>query len=59
MKETLLRLRPIARDAEVLFYFYVVDEREILLGALSVRELLAAEDDDDAREASCRRPSGA
>jgi CBS domain-containing protein/sporulation protein YlmC with PRC-barrel domain len=45
VKETLLRLRPIARDAEVLFYFYVVDEREILLGALSVRELLAAEDE--------------
>jgi Mg/Co/Ni transporter MgtE len=45
VKETLLRLRPIARDAEVLFYFYVVDEREILLGALSVRELLAADDE--------------
>jgi CBS domain-containing protein/sporulation protein YlmC with PRC-barrel domain len=45
VRETLLRLRPIARDAEVLFYFYVVDERDILLGALSVRELLAAEDD--------------
>ena len=28
VRETLQRLRPIARDAEVLFYFYVVDERE-------------------------------
>ncbi len=45
VKETLQRLRPIARDAEVLFYFYVVDEAEKLLGALSVRELLAGEDD--------------
>jgi len=43
--ETLKRLRPIAREAEVLFYFYVVDERGRLLGALSTRDLLAAEDD--------------
>lgn len=43
--ETLTRLRPIAREAEVLFYFYVVDERERIQGALSVRDLLAAEDD--------------
>ena len=44
--ETLKRLRPLAREAEVLFYFYVVDERERVLGALSVRDLLAAEDED-------------
>jgi magnesium transporter len=43
--ETLKRLRPIAREAEVLFYFYVVDQRGRLLGALSTRDLLAAEDD--------------
>ena len=45
VREALQRLRPIARGAEVLFYFYVVDERDLLLGALSVRELLAADDD--------------
>jgi CBS domain-containing protein len=45
VREALARLRPIARDAEVLFYFYVVDERDLLLGALSVRDLLAADDD--------------
>src|SRR5205085_6787619 len=43
--ETLGRLRPIARKAEVLFYFYVVDADGVLLGALSTRDLLAAEDD--------------
>jgi magnesium transporter len=43
--ETLRRVRPIAREAEVFFYFYVVDERGRLLGALSARDLLAAEDD--------------
>ena len=58
VRETLQRLRPIARDAEVLFYFYVVDEHDLLLGALSVRELLAADDDTRSRR-SCRRPSGA
>jgi Mg2+ transporter MgtE len=45
VRETVQRLRPIARDAEVLFYFYVVDERDRILGALSVRDLLGAEDD--------------
>jgi magnesium transporter len=45
VRETLSRLRPVARDAEALFYFYVVDESEHLLGALSVRDILAADDD--------------
>jgi CBS domain-containing protein/sporulation protein YlmC with PRC-barrel domain len=45
VREALARLRPIAREAEVLFYFYVVDERGFVLGALSVRDLLAADDD--------------
>ena len=45
VRETVQRLRPIARDAEVLFYFYVVDERDRILGALSVRDLLGGEDD--------------
>lgn len=43
--ETIRRLRPLAREAEVLFYLYVVDERDRLLGVLSLRDLLAAEDD--------------
>ena len=45
VRETIQRLRPVARDAEALFYFYVVDEQERILGALSVRDLLAADDD--------------
>src|ERR1017187_6467901 len=45
VRETLQRLRPLARDAEALFYFYVVDEKDRVLGALSVRNLLAADDD--------------
>ena len=38
VRETLQRLRPVARDAEALFYFYVVDEQDRVLGALSVRD---------------------
>src|ERR1017187_4953704 len=45
VREAIQRPRPIARDAEALFYFYVVDEQDRILGALSVRALLAADDD--------------
>jgi magnesium transporter len=51
VRETLQRLRPLARDAAALFYFYVVDERGRILGALSVRDLLAADDDTRLEEA--------
>ncbi len=37
------RLRATAREAEILHTLYVVDERERLLGVLSIRELLAAD----------------
>jgi magnesium transporter len=46
IREALERLRALAREAESLSYFYVVDEKERLLGVLSIRELLAAGDDD-------------
>jgi len=42
--ESIARLRPIAREAEVFFYFYVVDEAGRLLGVVSMRDLLAADD---------------
>lgn len=45
VRDTLARLRRLAREAEVLFYFYVVDEEGRALGAMSLRELLAADDD--------------
>jgi len=45
VREALARLRALAREAEDLTYFYVADERERVVGVLSVRELLAADDD--------------
>ncbi len=45
VRDALPKLRALAREEEVLTYFYVVDERERLTGVLSVRELLAADDD--------------
>lgn len=45
VREALTKLRALAREHEVITYFYVVDERERLFGVLSVRELLAADDD--------------
>lgn len=44
-REALAKLRALAREHEVITYFYVVDARERLLGVLSVRDLLAADDD--------------
>lgn len=50
--EAIGRLRPIARQEEeaVLVTLYVVDERGKLLGVLSVRELLAASDEETLEE---------
>jgi magnesium transporter len=45
VRDALAKLRALAREEEVINYFYVTDERERLTGVLSVRELLAAEDD--------------
>ncbi|HSB36192.1 MAG TPA: CBS domain-containing protein [Thermoanaerobaculia bacterium] len=45
VRDALAKLRALAREEEVITYFYVVDERERPTGVLSVRELLAAEDD--------------
>ena len=41
--EALARLRATAREVEILHTLYVVDERERLLGVLSIRELLAGD----------------
>ncbi len=43
--EALRRVREAAREAEVLLDVYVVGERDILAGSLSLRELLAADDE--------------
>lgn len=45
VREALVKLRSLAREEAIITYFYVVDERDRLTGVLSVRELLAAEDD--------------
>ena len=45
VRDTLARLRKVAKETHILFYLYVVDERDRVLGALSLRELLAADDD--------------
>jgi len=45
VRDALVKLRALAREEEVITYFYVVDERDRLTGVLSVRELLAAEDE--------------
>jgi magnesium transporter len=41
VRDALVKLRALAREEEVINYFYVTDERERLTGVLSVRELLA------------------
>lgn len=43
VEETFARLRQIARDAESIYYIFVVDDRERLVGVLSLRQLILAE----------------
>ncbi len=41
-QETIEQLRQLADKAETIYYIYVVDEKEVLLGVLSLRELIIA-----------------
>lgn len=47
VREALERLRVVARESETLHYVFVVDESERALGAASVRDLLAARDEQE------------
>ncbi|MDY6825722.1 MAG: magnesium transporter [Bacillota bacterium] len=44
VEEAITRLREIAPEAETIYYVYVVDEGNHLIGVLSLRELIAAVD---------------
>lgn len=44
-EETLAKLRGTAPDAETVYYLYVVDEEEKLIGVLSLRDLIVASTD--------------
>jgi len=44
-KETITHLRKIALEAETIYYIYVTDDKNRLIGVLSVKELLMAKDD--------------
>lgn len=44
VEEAIARLREIAPKAETIYYIYVVDYRNRLIGVLSLRELFAAQD---------------
>lgn len=41
-QETIDRLRELAPDAETIYYLYIVDEEEHLLGVLSLRDLIVS-----------------
>lgn len=42
-EETINRLRQLAPSAETIYYLYVVDEREVLQGVVSLRDLIIAQ----------------
>jgi len=44
VEEAIARLREIAQEAETIYYVYVVDEGNHLIGVLSLRELIASVD---------------
>ncbi|SDE23489.1 magnesium transporter MgtE N-terminal domain-containing protein [Sporomusa acidovorans] len=41
-EETIEKIRELAPNAETIYYIYVLDDKEMLLGALSLRELILA-----------------
>lgn len=45
-KEVIRRLRQIGHHAETIYYLYVVDEKEHLLGVLSLRDLLLSSEEE-------------
>lgn len=44
VEEAIARLREIAPEAETIYYVYVVDEEGLLIGVLSLRDLIASSD---------------
>lgn len=47
--ETLEKVRQAAREVDFVYYVYVVEEGDRLLGAVSLHELLAADDEEELR----------
>ncbi|SFC15010.1 magnesium transporter [Alkalibacterium subtropicum] len=46
MAEVVKRLRKIGREAETIYYLYVIDDKERLVGVLSLRDLLLSPEDE-------------
>ncbi|RQD78244.1 MAG: magnesium transporter, partial [Candidatus Syntrophonatronum acetioxidans] len=44
VEEAIQRLREVASEVETIYYIYVIDEENRLIGVLSLRELISAED---------------
>lgn len=44
VEEAIIRLREIAAEVETAYYIYVIDEENLLIGVLSLRELISAKD---------------
>ena len=44
VEEAILRLREVAPEVETVYYIYVIDEENRLIGVLSLRELISAQD---------------
>ncbi|MDQ6695599.1 MAG: CBS domain-containing protein [Chloroflexota bacterium] len=49
-EETIERLRELSPDAETIYYLYVTDEQEMLLGVTSLRDLIVAKPQQKVRE---------
>lgn len=46
MSEVVKRLRKIGREAETIYYLYVIDDKDRLVGVLSLRDLLLSPEDE-------------
>ncbi len=48
--ESLKRIKRIGQDRETIYSLYIIDEKRVLLGAISLRKIVLAESDDLIRE---------
>ncbi|TCT22398.1 magnesium transporter [Melghiribacillus thermohalophilus] len=55
VREAMLHLRNVAPDAETIYYVYVVDDQKRLVGVISLRDLIIAEDDCPVKEIMSER----
>lgn len=46
VRSALLHLKKVGRDAEIIYYIFVVDEKDFLVGVMSLRDLIVSDEEE-------------